>query len=268
MNKNILLIASIMAAPLYTFAADENASTAAMPAEPVAAAATLADEVGMKDVFEKFSASVSVGYESEFVFRGVEICGASINPMVNIGYDIGEGFAAYAGFWNNTSIDGSTYEENDFYTGLTYTIDAFTFELGYVAYTYPDGGNTNEIKVAAYVDTTEWLGEFNISPAAYYWYDFTLNTNTIEIGLTYSAPVTKWLIGSEWGSINLAGVYGYIAKERDEHDYAYVQFKADAVVSINDYASVYTGIRYSHKTAGGEEVSNNVWFGTGISLGF
>ncbi len=58
-----------------------------------------------RDVLSKFSASASVGYESEFIFRGKQLAGSVVCPEVDIAYDIGAGFGAYIGWWGCYSTD-------------------------------------------------------------------------------------------------------------------------------------------------------------------
>ncbi len=234
---------------------------------------TLSDEYFAAKALEKFSASAAFGYESEYVFRGTHICGASLVPEVDFGYDIGYGFASYAGIWSNMALDSSSYKEVDVYTGVTYTRDFLTLDLGYTAYLYPDADepteNTNESKIAVSLDTTQWLGEFNVGPFAAFYYDFNLDAATVEAGLSYSAPVTKWLFDSNWGKVELGASYGHVSYDDDEHNY--VGLIADAVVSVNKYFSISAGIRYAwrdntrHVSHVGED---RLWFGTSASVAF
>ncbi len=271
MKTKITVLAAILSCAAYSLAADAVVSEAAnVPEREIN---TLADEDFAAKALERFSASATFGYESEYVFRGTHICGASLTPEVDLGYDIGSGFAAYAGVWSNMALDDSSYKEVDVYTGITYTYDFLTLDLGYLAYLYPDADefteNTNELKIAASVDTTQWLGEFNVSPFAAFYYDFNLKASTVEAGLSYSAPVTKWFFDRNWGTVELGATYGHVSS--DDGAYNYVGLSADAVVAVNQYFSISAGIRYAWRD-NMEQVTylgrDRLWFGTSASITF
>jgi len=239
----------------------------------------LADAPVIGDVLSKFSASATVDYESEFIFRGKELAGPVISPELDLSYDIGAGVGAYVGWWGCYSTDGSGYEENDLYVGLTYDIENFSFNLGYTVYTYPADGSINEheFKFCASYDTSDLLGDFAISPYVAGYYNLTYSGTTIEGGLSYSAPITEWIIGEKWGSLDLSvfcGYSDYIEGMSDNGGYVYAGMKADFSVKITEYWSISTGIRYACNNdndggyvarAGKEE---NLWFGAATSIGF
>ncbi len=285
MKTKLITIAAIIASAAFSFAADATATKPAECAQVSQCASacnqkaekeinTLADEEFAAKVFDRFSASVTFGYEGEYVFRGTHVCGASLTPEINMGYDMGAGFAAYAGVWGNAAIDGSDFNEIDVYTGVTYTYDFVTLDLGYLAYVYPntDYGNENEIKIAASVDTTEWLGDFNVSPFAAYYYNFDLKAHIVEAGLTYTAPVTKWIADRNWGTVELGATYGRQSEE-GLGAYNFVALSADAVVAVTDNFSISAGIRYAWRS-NMEQVkdaykgADRLWFGTSATFAF
>ena len=292
--KKLLLAISICAAA-FAYAQDNGAAAAntgaaatqqAVAAQPQETPAeSLADlKLGSK-VLDKFSASVTVGYESEYVFRGIRNAGDSVNPQVDLGYDFGAGFAAYIGYWGNYEVAGSAnkLEESDLYAGITYTIKNITFDVGVINYIYPEANSDEwEWKAAVSYDTTDLLGDFNVCPSFAYFYNNKYNVNTFEAGLSYSAPVMKWINGDNWLTIDSSVVYGFICREAynsQAGDYSYFQVKSDVVVSITNYCSWSLGIRYSLASSnsqywnngaynGIDECGSYLWFGTAISFGF
>jgi len=229
----------------------------------------LSDECLLASSLEKFSASLTAGFESEYVFRGKSLAGASFNPEVDMAYDVGYGFGVYAGVWANTPVNSSIENEIDVYAGINYEIKNFTFDLGYIAYMYSgETSNSNEIKFAVAYDTVDYLGEFNVSPMLAYYYDFTLGVNTLEAGAAYSAPVTKWIADRNWGTIDLAAAYGWATTAHE--GYSYVMLSADAVVAINSYAKISAGIRYSYNNdyTAADPTASRLWFGTALVIGF
>ncbi|MBO7520907.1 MAG: hypothetical protein J6T16_01530 [Opitutales bacterium] len=217
---------------------------------------------------ENFSAEIGVGFESAYVFRGAKLAPASVVPTLDLGYSLGGGFGLRGGFFNNSSVGDSGYEESDITCGITCALGSFSFDAGYCAYLYPRDKNTHEFSFCVSCDTSEFLGDFAVSPFVEYYYDVVLYANTLEAGLSYSAPVTKWLIESEWGSIDLAATYGHVFARRSANDYNYVMFSADFKIELTRFASLSAGVRYSNKSAGGANSEDNCWFGTGVKLAF
>lgn len=289
-SKIISASAAFGCASIMYFAAAAAVCAADAPASDSAGASgsalveseidTLFKEVPLKEVLERFSLEAGIGFESEYVFRGRSVTGPSINPSVNIGYDVGYGFALSAGYWGNYNVSDSSNPatENDFTFDITYTIENFTVDFGYTAYTYPSGGNTNELKVGVAYDTSELLGDFNVSPYVAGYYDLTLSGKTLEGGLSYSAPITKWLFGSTWGTLDFAGYVGYTygdisfdAGGNSMNDsYFYAGFSAGGTVAVTDYCSLSAGMRYAYCNNYDPSGSTNsrVWFGTSLSFGF
>lgn len=249
---------------IFAFAAEISAAECEKPSEPVS---VLLSEDFMSSVKDKLSVGVGVAYESEYVFRGAKCSGASIVPTVDLGYELGGGLGLRAGFFNNTELKNDNFIENDISAGITYSVMSFSFDLGYCAYLYPHSEDTHEFSFGVSYDTSELLGDFAITPFITYYYDVVLYVNTLEAGLSYSAPVTKWIIGSEWGSVDLAATYGHVFSHNVK-DYDYVMFSADFSVALTDIASISAGVRYSNKSEGGDRSEDNCWFGTGLSLSF
>lgn len=294
-NRLTISIAAIFASSAALFAAEaaptapaaQNAPCAAK-AQCAAAAAqnapcaasekevnALVDTELLSNPLENFSASATVAYESEYIFRGKAQAGHGINPMVDLGYDFGNGLAAYAEYWGFYGVDNG-FGENDFYAGLTYTIENITFDVGYLGYTYNDDSkNESEFMVAVSYDTVDLLGDFNVSPFAAFYYNYTYSGTTVEGGLSYEAPVTKWLIDENWGTINLAAYVGY-ADYRDgltyHGGYVYTGVSADAVVQVTDNMALSAGIRWACNNDGSDEniggKQQNLWFGTAVIFGF
>lgn len=239
---------------------------------------SLVSNASIGEVIGNFSASISADYESEFIFRGKQLADAVVSPSVNLGYDFGHGFAAYLGWWGCFSTDdyqGSNYQEDDLFAGITYTIENFTIDFGYTLYTYASGGSTNEneLKLCLSYDTSELMGDFAISPYVAGYYNFTYDGTVIEAGLSYAAPITKWLINENWATIDLAVAGGYADYNGGMADggYAYLMASAGVSVAITDNWSISVGGRYScnndaEYTLDGRK--SNFWLGASTSIGF
>ena len=125
--KKILFAMSICAAA-FAYAQDNGAAAntgASATQQAVAAqpqenpAESLADlDLGSK-VLDRFSAAVSVGFESEYVFRGIKNAGLSVNPQVDLGYD----FGAVLGSNISENVD-FTFSWNGTYNEATNSLNA------------------------------------------------------------------------------------------------------------------------------------------------
>ena len=256
-TKNIALISLSFLTAASAFCADCAEAPSA-----------LLDEEIFAPLKEGFSAEIGVGFESAYIFRGAKLASASIVPTLDLACGLGGGFGLRGGFFNDTSLENSSYVETDITCGITYAAGAFAFDAGYCAYLYPHDKDTHEFSFCVSCDTSEFLGDFAVSPFAAYYYDVVLYANTVEAGLSYSAPLTKWLIGSEWGGIDLAATYGHVFARRSANDYNYVMFSADFKIALTSFASLSAGVRFSNKSAGGANSEDNCWFGTGMKLAF
>ena len=281
-NKLIISIVAIFASAAATFAAEAAAAAPAAQGASCPAGAqcaqkevnTLIENELFSKPFENFSASATMAYESEYIFRGKAQSGHGVNPMVDLGYDLGSGFAAYAQYWGFYGVDNS-FGENDFYAGITYTIENITFDVGYLGYTYTssDSKNESEIMVQVSYDTTDLLGDFNVSPYAAFYYNYTYSGTTVEGGLSYEAPVTKWLIDENWGFVNLAAYVGYAdyCGGLTYGGYVYTGISADAVIQVTDNMAISAGIRWACNNDGDANMDGkeqNLWFGTAVVFGF
>lgn len=285
-NKLFVSIATIfasavaMAAEVSTPAPAAQNATVAAPAVDSQCCSqkevnTLFENELLAKPFERFSASATVAYESEYIFRGKYQSGHGINPIVDMGYDIGSGFAAYAEYWGFYGVDNS-FGENDFYAGITYTIENVTFDVGYLGYTYNEDNTTNENEFMVNVsyDTVDFFGDFNVSPFAAFYYNYTYSGTTVEGGLSYAAPVTKWLIDENWGTLNFAAYVGYAdyCGGLTNGGYVYTGVSVDAVIQVTDNMAIAGGVRWSCNNDGKSENigerEQNISFGTAIIFGF
>ncbi len=268
MNKKLLTIASIFALSSLTVLAEEAADTTVVAAP--APAATLLEEFASVEELSKLSLSVGFGYESQYVFRGLELSGSIVSPSVDLGYELSENVGLYLGYWGAYSVDQDAVQsqESDVYLGAVYTYEFVSLDLGYTAYSYVGSQNdTNEIKAVFTLDTAGLFADgFNFSPYVGLFYDFDFEDQFVtEFGISYSYSVT------EWASLDLAYYLGYASycSSSDADDYFYTGFSIDANIAINEVCGFSIGLRYAYNDQNGQEdQNNNIWFGSSLSFGF
>lgn len=242
-----------------------------------------------------FSASASVGYESEYIFRAQKRASFSIQPKLDLSYNI-LGFDAYAGVFMNQPLKGqldsngslANLQELDLYAGAVYAYGPVTFDLGYIYYWYCgetiNSNRDSEIYIGASVDLATFLDGINVSPSLYYYYDFELLRSTLEASLAYELNLDSYL-PIEGFSLPVKLYYGYTSSKRTNSDqdygandihssYMYFGGSLNLAYKICDYSSIKIGLRYSQAFNGSAQniyyknSQKNLWYGISINLGF
>jgi len=246
MKKNIVLIAALVLGAFSAIAQD------------VAPASSLS-------VTSKF------GYESKYVFRGVQLADAIITPAIDVAYG-----DFYAGMWfavpvENADSAKTSDNEMDIYAGYStaltsiLTIDAGACRYAYddVVVDFMDKGNTLE----GYVGVS---ANIFLSPSAYAYYDIDLQVFTLEGSIGHSFEL------SDKFSVDVGGSIGYVWADDSDNDYAYYGATADLSYAVNNSSSVGFGVRFSgsedeqmYGAADDIDLSKSAfWYGLTFSTGF
>ncbi|OIR04283.1 bacterial protein of unknown function (Gcw_chp) [mine drainage metagenome] len=206
-----------------------------------------------------YSVTLDFPYTSKYVFRGLERANGaqSIQPSVELATR-----DFYAGIWSNQPVTRHADNEFDFYSGYKLKLaDAWHLDTGATLYYYPElargaGSNT----------TTEGflglVGNFaGFAPGLYSFYDFTLQTFTVQGQLGYSVPIPQAGL-----SVDLSAYAGHVSPKHGG-DYSYWSLGANLPFRLNDKATFYVGVSYTDNNlalARGHLVS----FTTGLTVGF
>lgn len=199
--------------------------TALAVAAIAAGASAQAAEAAKSDL----SVTVDVTYVSDYVFRGVQLGDASIQPSVEATYA-----DFYAGAWHTSELshnDGGT--ETDLYAGYGYKLnDKVSFDAGVTRYTYNGGSNGDTTE--AYVGVK---GNVLLSPSLYFYHDFDLETNTVEASVGYSLP-----IDAIKASLDLSAKLGNVSAPGEDYTYAVVG--AAVPYKLSETATLTAGVDY------------------------
>lgn len=100
---------------------------------------------------------ISVGYETDYLFKGVRFAGDSVWTDVHYTFD-GLGVPITVGAWYlngiNDSFPGAGYDELKLYVSAALgTFAGFDFDLGYTHYTFPEF-RSNVLPLGGYGDVT------------------------------------------------------------------------------------------------------------------
>ena len=221
---------------------------------------------------ESIEVSTTVGFESRYIFRGVQFAETSFQPAINLSYG-----NFYGGVWANLPVGDDDFvvtpggEELDLFAGYGFDLNEFiSLDVGVTFYTFPNAASgfidlfseddqTGTNTVEAYAGAS-----FNapLSPSLYIYRDFNFDTVTIQGDASHSFPL------SEKTSFDLSGSVGYVIDDDDGSDYLYGAASADLAYAISDHGSIAAGVRYGGSDiAGGSFIDDSI-AGTTKSSGF
>ncbi|MBH54366.1 MAG: hypothetical protein CMI18_08470 [Opitutaceae bacterium] len=199
---------------------------------------------------DEMDVSMSVGYESRYVFRGVTLADESLTASIEAAFG-----DTYLGMWTNQPITGSFDNEFDFYGGMGFEVaDGISMDVGGTLYFYPESGTGAE----TFEIYTGLAFDAQLDPAIYFFYDLDLNTLTVEGSVGHSFEV------DEGTTLDLSGFLGFVDISEGE-DYTYHGASIDVVKSLGDTASGSIGVRYSEGSGGLED---EIYFGGSITSGW
>lgn len=206
---------------------------------------------------QELSVSSTVGWESTYVFRGVQLAEEYFSASVDVSYG-----DFYTGVWTALPVDsdpsfmrthtlGSYDTEFDLYAGYVMGIDEMmSADFGFTYYTYPkreddffdSDVNTFEIYTGLSFDVP-------FSPSVYVFYDFDLENLTVEGSAGHSIEV------AQNSSVDLSVHLGWVDQD-DGPSYFYYGAGVAYVYAFSDNASFSVGGNYY----GAEEDYMGRWY--------
>ncbi|MFQ5562059.1 MAG: TorF family putative porin [Parvularculaceae bacterium] len=232
---------------------------------------------------EELTVSTTVGFESRYIFRGVQFAETSFQPTINLGYG-----NFYGGVWLNLPVGDDDLvvtpggEELDFTAGYSYEPSgAVSFDVGVTYFTFPDAAS-------GFFDTFEedgdGMGANTVepyigvsfaapgSPSAYFYHDFMFDTSTFEGSASYSYPL------AEKTSFDAGATIGYVIDDDAGGDYVYGSLSGDVSYAVSDASSIAAGLRWGGSDIdGGSFIDDSIagtfqssgfWWGIGFSSDF
>lgn len=178
--KKLLPILALAALPLLPTTAFAG------PKAPVPPAPPAVEEEGM------FSAEVSVGYDTFYIFRGEELWENVVWGQVEIGIALNEQWSLTLTPWYLSAVDDD-YTELDLLPSITFDAGFAQFTAGYAGYIYPRGsfgdgeGIDDEHEASLAISKTVGLFEFGTLAA----YNFDREGTYLEASVGASFECTK-----------------------------------------------------------------------------
>ena len=253
------------------------------------ASAAIGTSAHAEKAFENLSVLTSVSFESEYVFRGIQLADEVIQPSVELRAD-----NLYAGFWASVPLEDEYSEEINLYVGYTVPVnDKLGVDLGYMYYWYVNdddaiapanlGGQgfgydfRNEVYFGVY-------GNMFLRPQLFFYYDINLDQIVVEFSAGHSYSLENVSEKLRNASIELGGYVGAAAADdvngsqnagSPENSYSYWGVTADLAFRIKDGLAATVGVRYAGNTddwtptiTPSADKDNNFYWGASISAGF
>jgi len=216
-----------------------------------------------------YSLSSDIGFASDYIFRGVQLGDTTLHPSL----ELTQG-DFYAGMWAAlpiTEVESENWnQEFDFYVGYTKELsDKSSLDFGATYYFYPESENEETIELYSGL-------KFDIAgftPAIYGYYDFDLDTLTLQGSVGYSIPMA-----GAGTSLDLSTTLGYVDVD-DLGSYVYYGASAQIPYKINENATFTVGVHYATNDIGMRPGDNPgdpdilvedgfVYFTAGVTIGF
>ncbi len=134
---------------------------------------------------EPLGFEVGIGYDSKYVFRGVDFGDHSVWGSLDYAMPITDSVELGLGLWYETIADeGDSFEELDLIAGLTFSLGAVDLGLGLLWYYFPDD-SSDALELASSVGTS--VGPVDLGAGVAYdfetegWYFELSAESTIEL---------------------------------------------------------------------------------------
>ena len=211
-----------------------------------------ADKVAAEDI----GAEVSVGYDTDYMFRGVNLGEDLLWSDVNVSTTLTDGLDLGVGAWYANVADDAGNDELDIYAGLSTSMGDISLDLGATYYYYPDpvaGEGTLEFGVGFGTSA----GPFDLSLGLYY--DIDLEAAYYEVGAATSFDLTDTM------AVDVGGAIG----NADGDTLTALTFTIGVPITLSDSASLspYVGVNIpldDYEDAFGDDI----YSGLSLTVGF
>lgn len=265
MNKRLIGLMAVFALALSFASAQTVAlAPAATPAAPTAVATPVAQSTN--DLV-----NLTVGYENEYVFRGVKIAADVADASLAISLPENTDFSVIS-YWNTTNRTPRVGDETDFAVSQGFNLDSATqFVVGVTVYTYP---KVAPLKGATTETTEPFIAlKYNafLSPTVLAAYDVNLQQVYVEGNLSQKIPVPFFkdlalVPGVAIGYDETRDLLPDSTKASARNSYYYGTGKIDLVYSPAKFFDVAVGWRTNYLN--NSAVTKNDWAGASVSVKF
>ena len=211
-----------------------------------------ADKVAAEDI----GAEVSVGYDTDYMFRGVNLGQDLLWSDVNVSTSLSDGLDLGVGAWYANVADDAGNDELDIYAGLSTSMGDMSVDLGATYYYYPDptaGEGTLEFGIGLGTSA----GPIDLSLGLYY--DIDLEAAYYEVGAATSFDLTDTM------AVDVGGAIG----NADGDTLTALTFTIGVPITLSDSASLshYVGVNIPLDDYE-DEFGDDIYSGLSLTVGF
>ena len=211
-----------------------------------------ADKVAAEDI----GAEVSVGYDTDYMFRGVNLGEDLLWSDVNVSTTLTDGLDLGVGAWYANVADDAGNDELDIYAGLSTSMGDISLDLGATYYYYPDpvaGEGTLEFGVGFGTSA----GPFDLSLGLYY--DIDLEAAYYEVGAATSFDLTDTM------AVDVGGAIG----NADGDTLTALTFTIGVPITLSDSASLSPYVGVNIPLDDYEDIEDDtIYSGLSLTVGF
>ena len=211
-----------------------------------------ADKVAAEDI----GAEVSVGYDTDYMFRGVNLGQDLLWSDVNVSTSLSDGLDLGVGAWYANVADDAGNDELDIYAGLSTSMGDMSVDLGATYYYYPDptaGDGTLEFGIGLGTSA----GPIDLSLGLYY--DIDLEAAYYEVGAATSFDLTDTM------AVDVGGAIG----NADGDTLTALTFTIGVPITLSDSASLSPYVGVNIPVDDFEDVfDDDIYSGLSLTVGF
>ena len=205
-------------------------------------------------------AEVSVGYDTDYIFRGANLGQDLLWSDVNVSTSLSDGLGLNIGAWYANPTDVGD-DELDIYAGVSTDLGGMSLDLGTTYYYYPGATSTNTLEFGAAVGTS--FGAFDVSLGVFH--DIDSDNTYVELGAGTSFDLTDNIsldLGASIGNNQDKVVGG------QEDGLTAVTITVGAPIGLTDNASLTPYLGINAGLDDNQDAGDEIFSGISLSVGF
>ena len=209
---------------------------------------------------EDLGAEVSVGYDTDYIFRGANLGQDLLWSDVNVSTSLSDGLGLNIGAWYANPTDAGD-DELDIYAGVSTDLGGMSLDLGTTYYYYPGATGSNTLEFGAALGTS--VGAFDLSLGVYH--DIDTENTYVELGAGTSFDLTDNI------SLDLGATIG---NNQDEvvggqaDGLTAVTITVGAPIGLTDNASLTPYLGINAGLEDNQDAGDEIFSGISLSVGF
>ena len=209
---------------------------------------------------EDLGAEISVGYDTDYIFRGANLGQDLLWSDVNVSTSLSDGLGLNIGAWYANPTDAGD-DELDIYAGVSTDLGGMSLDLGTTYYYYPGATGSNTLEFGAALGTS--VGAFDVSLGVYH--DIDTENTYVELGAGTSFDLTDNIsldLGASIGN-NQDEVIGGQADGLTA-----VTITVGAPIGLTDNASLTPYLGINAGLDDNQDAGDEIFSGISLSVGF